>query len=51
MAGARVFVSRRIFQKALDMFDEGAEIDLWEDELPISVIQQEFFGIFLFDFL
>ena len=34
MARARVFVSRRIFQNALDMFDKRIEIDLWEDELP-----------------
>ena len=36
MDRARVFVSRRIFQKALNMFDTGVEVDLWEDELPPS---------------
>jgi len=36
MDRARVFVSRRIFQKALNMFDSGVEVDLWEDELPPS---------------
>ncbi len=36
MDRARVFVSRRIFQKALNMFDAGVEVDLWEDELHPS---------------
>ena len=34
MAKPRVFVSRRIFQEALDMIAAEADLDLWTDELP-----------------
>jgi hypothetical protein len=34
MARPKVFVTRKIFQKALDRISQDAEMEVWPDEMP-----------------